>query len=195
MNKAVSADCTDENRAETLARIWSDYTKRASEFAVYPDRGRSVYPYLGLFEEAGEVLGQVKRILRDDNGELTDERRQKIAGELGDFCWYLSEVASGHSFSLVDLFGGEKFWPLVEEHLNAGTYADSAIGFQTSVSGFNIALTDPAYAARAAYGLIGVTIGVCARFGLRFDDVLNGNIAKLESRKLRGKISGSGSDR
>lgn len=50
------------------------------------------YVCLGL-GEAGEIQGKAKKIWRDDNGILTDERRDAMLGEAGDLLWYLAELA------------------------------------------------------------------------------------------------------
>ena len=54
--------------------------------------GRLSYFGLGL-GEAGEVQGKIKKILRDSNGILTEEKVLEIAGELGDVLWYLTMIA------------------------------------------------------------------------------------------------------
>lgn len=60
---------------------------------VYPDMYRVIYPALGLGGESGEVLEKVKKLIRDDNGELTPERSRKILLELGDVVWYVTALA------------------------------------------------------------------------------------------------------
>lgn len=72
----------------------NDYQNAARKTAIYPDHGKSlIYPALGLAEEAGEVVGHVKRILRDDGGHLTDKRTTDIVMELGDVLWYVAMIA------------------------------------------------------------------------------------------------------
>jgi NTP pyrophosphatase (non-canonical NTP hydrolase) len=39
--------------------------------------------------EAGEIQNKIKKILRDDNGILTVERREQILDEVGGLLWYL----------------------------------------------------------------------------------------------------------
>ena len=34
-----------------------------------------VYPTMGLVNEAGEVVGKIKKIFRDQNGQITEEDR------------------------------------------------------------------------------------------------------------------------
>jgi NTP pyrophosphatase (non-canonical NTP hydrolase) len=72
-----------------------DYQRRSRQTAVYPGAGDNlVYPTLGLTGEAGEVAEKVKKLIRDDAGVLTEERRAALAAELGDVLWYLAQVAS-----------------------------------------------------------------------------------------------------
>jgi NTP pyrophosphatase (non-canonical NTP hydrolase) len=52
-----------------------------------------LYRVLGLTNEAGEVAGKVKKIIRDKNKKLSDEDKIEIAKELGDVLWYLSVIA------------------------------------------------------------------------------------------------------
>lgn len=107
---------------------FNEYQAKAITTAIYPDQGKNIiYPTLGLTGEAGEVSELIKKMIRDDAGVLTEERRAKLAKELGDVLWYVAVVAY--------------------------------------------------------------------ESGLMLGDVARGNIDKLASRKERGQISGSGSDR
>ena len=55
-----------------LAMTLSDYQRRSRATAVYPGAGDNLlYPTLGLCGEAGEVAEKVKKMVRDDGGELT----------------------------------------------------------------------------------------------------------------------------
>ena len=49
------------------------------------------YDGLGL-GEAGEVQGKIKKIIRDDGGNITPEHIEAIKGELSDVLWYISSM-------------------------------------------------------------------------------------------------------
>ena len=71
------------------------YQKEALKTADYPDIGNNfIYPTLGLTGEAGEVSEKVKKIMRDDNGIMSPEKRDEIIKELGDVLWYIAAMSS-----------------------------------------------------------------------------------------------------
>jgi NTP pyrophosphatase (non-canonical NTP hydrolase) len=73
----------------------TDYQERSRVTAVYPDAGANLlYPTLGLCGEAGEVAEKVKKMVRDDGGVLSAQRRDALAGELGDVLWYVAQLAT-----------------------------------------------------------------------------------------------------
>jgi NTP pyrophosphatase (non-canonical NTP hydrolase) len=73
----------------------SEYQSRSRATAVYPRAGDNLlYPTLGLCGEAGEVAEKIKKMVRDDDGVLTEERRAALAKELGDVLWYLAQLAT-----------------------------------------------------------------------------------------------------
>mgnify|MGYP000864468584 CR=1 FL=1 len=106
---------------------FDEYQQAAWNTAMYPNKGNNIYyPALGL-GEAGEVQGKIKKIMRDDNGVVSDEKKQAIKAELGDVLWYIAALAT--------------------------------------------------------------------EFGLTMDEIATANVDKLNSRKDRGVITGSGDNR
>jgi len=111
---------------------FESYQLASAETAIYPGSGTGdtsaiVYTLLGLTNEAGEVAGKYKKVMRDNGGFLTDEKRQEMLAEAGDVLWYLA-------------------------------------------------------------GLVG-------ELGAGLEDVAQANLDKLNSRKVRGVIGGSGDNR
>lgn len=66
---------------------------------IAPEAHAKIHDVLGLaycglgLGESGEVQGNIKKLIRDDNGVLTPERTEKIIDELGDVLWYIANVA------------------------------------------------------------------------------------------------------
>lgn len=50
-----------------------------------------VYPLIGLLGEAGELANKMKKIIRDDNFEISDDQKKAISKESGDIKWYDAE--------------------------------------------------------------------------------------------------------
>ena len=79
----------------------NSYQQQAGSTAHYPCRGSNVlYPTLGLCGEAGEVADKVKKVIRDQDGVFSTERREAIVMELGDVLWYVSQLADELGYSL-----------------------------------------------------------------------------------------------
>jgi len=72
----------------------SDYQRLSRGTAKYPRHEALTYPALGLAGEAGEFADHAKKVIRDDGGEVTPERREAMAKELGDVLWYVAQLAS-----------------------------------------------------------------------------------------------------
>lgn len=80
---------------------FKEYQKKTQETAIYPNIGDNfIYPTLGLAGEAGEVAEKVKKILRDDGGVISKEKKEGLKKELGDVLWYVSQVATEIGLSL-----------------------------------------------------------------------------------------------
>lgn len=75
---------------------FNSYQTRAGKTAIYPTDGLNglLYTSLGLVSESGEVAGKVKKILRDNNSVMTDERKEQLIDELGDVLWYCAMIAN-----------------------------------------------------------------------------------------------------
>lgn len=78
-----------------------EYQERSRSTALYRGVGSNpYYPTLGLAGEAGEIANKVKKIMRDDNDVITEQKREEIRGELGDVLWYTAQIATEFNLSL-----------------------------------------------------------------------------------------------
>ena len=58
---------------------------------------------LGLIGESGEIAEKIKKIIRDQDGLMTDEQRQDMVKELGDVLWYVNALAIRFGSSLEEV--------------------------------------------------------------------------------------------
>jgi NTP pyrophosphatase (non-canonical NTP hydrolase) len=79
---------------DDVMRGFDLYQQAALKTVAFPAGGEIWYPALGL-GEAGEVQNKVKKIFRDDDGVLTDQRKKAIMKEMGGNLWYLATLAHG----------------------------------------------------------------------------------------------------
>ena len=71
---------------------FNTYQEQAGTTAVYPESAKYIYPTLGLCGEAGEVAEKVKKVIRDNGGVFTEEKKREIVKELGDVLWYVAAL-------------------------------------------------------------------------------------------------------
>lgn len=90
--------------SEALIGAMDTYQDRAWETAVYPWVGQNaVYPALGLASESGEVVGHIKKVMRDHSGVVTPDRMKALEAELGDVLWYVATLAKELRLSLGEI--------------------------------------------------------------------------------------------
>lgn len=82
---------------------FNSYQEAASKTAIYPQNLKILYPLIGLAGETGEVAEKIKKVLRDNNGIFSEEKKKEIAKELGDVLWYLSSIATDMDYSLDEI--------------------------------------------------------------------------------------------
>ena len=87
---------------------FNEYQHKAIKFDLFtPGRnlngGGFIEKVLGLVGEAGETADKFKKILRDKNGQISDEDRLEITKELGDVLWYLASISEYLGVSFDDV--------------------------------------------------------------------------------------------
>lgn len=154
--------------------IRDTYAEQAWEFAL-PSARNVQYLSLGLWGEVGELASLVAKSIRDE----TELDKTAVAKELGDVMWF---TASSAMFMDAE----EDFTSLLKDTEaidNARTLTEEAEAvLDATIRTDFVDLFDSI--ASLAHGL-----------GYTLDEVLEMNLAKLRSRRDRGKITGSGDDR
>ena len=83
---------------------FQEYQDEARKTAIYPNKDNNfIYPTLGLAGEAGEVAEKIKKVIRDGNGIITEEKKTEITKELGDVLWYVANLAKELGISMDDV--------------------------------------------------------------------------------------------
>lgn len=87
-----------------------EYQAEATEFAFY--NMTLIYPVLGLTGEAGEVSEKLKKLIRDNDLDFTQDDiteqmewqdKKALAFEMGDVLWYLANAANDIGYSLEEI--------------------------------------------------------------------------------------------
>ena len=81
----------------------NQYQEEALKTAIYPEDKKIIYPTLGLTGEAGEVADKVKKVIRDNNQEFTDEKKRQIALEISDVLWYCATLSHDLGYTLGEI--------------------------------------------------------------------------------------------
>jgi NTP pyrophosphatase (non-canonical NTP hydrolase) len=71
---------------------FNTYQEQARTTAIYPESSKYIYPTLGLCGECGEVAEKVKKVIRDNGGVFTEEKKREIVKEIGDVLWYIAAL-------------------------------------------------------------------------------------------------------
>lgn len=82
------------------------YQKLASRTSTYGAKDTTyvlMYLSMGLAGESGEVIEKLKKVVRNDGGVVSIEKREDLKKELGDVLWYLSQLAKTLGLSLADV--------------------------------------------------------------------------------------------
>jgi NTP pyrophosphatase (non-canonical NTP hydrolase) len=85
---------------------FNNFQTNASRSAFYPRVFKNqglYYTALGLVGEAGEIANKVKKIMRDNNGNLEELAKADIFDELGDVLWYCASLADELGVNLEDV--------------------------------------------------------------------------------------------
>lgn len=88
---------------------FNEYQEKAARTATFQDKLKEyklMYVCLGLAGETGELIEKIKKVIRNEDGVISEEKREGIKYELGDILWYLSQIARTCDISLDDVAEG-----------------------------------------------------------------------------------------
>lgn len=83
--------------------LQGSYEKEIDQFKVYPKEKEAEYLTLGLVGEAGEIANLMKKVIRNNNGIITEQQAAHLKDELGDVLWYLAALANASGYSLNEI--------------------------------------------------------------------------------------------
>ena len=187
----------EKARSTAIYRVGEDYD---TELCM-------IYPGLGLVGECGEVTEKVKKLYRDDNGKLTEKRKEAIKKELGDCCWYLSNLCSDTDCDLQVCYEMKSHsqtqsirlmeLPQVVLHMNrcASLVAEA---LESWYYDYNCRPGERSRFVSIAHNVTKILVCIeelAFRCDCTLEDIYTINIEKLLSRKERGKIKGDGDSR
>ena len=88
---------------------FDEYQERCAETDLGNVGGRQklkpewMYYVLGVAGEQGELLGKIKKLFRDQNGEETFEFKRGVLLEMGDILWYMARLADHFGMPFSDV--------------------------------------------------------------------------------------------
>lgn len=89
----------------TCLMDFDEYQEQATKTATFEGKEKDyqlMYLALGVTGEAGEIAEKVKKLMRNDDGVISDEKRDELKKEIGDVLWYLSQLSRVLGFSISD---------------------------------------------------------------------------------------------
>ena len=89
----------------TLLEVYREVDRQLSrDYGDRPLNTVGLMLHLGLAEEAGEVAGLMKRVLRNFPKDIGRATREEFIDEMGDVLWYLTACSIYHGTSLEEIW-------------------------------------------------------------------------------------------
>jgi len=98
-----------QQKAHTTANVYEEAIRRLFESETLSESEQRLYNLTCLnyvsngLGESGEVQGKVKKLLRDNNGVISESSITEIGKELGDILWYVAEMCSRLGLSMSEV--------------------------------------------------------------------------------------------
>lgn len=177
------------------------YQKSAITTKIYDNSVAFPYVALGICGEVGELYEKILESQKGGNFELS-----LLSKEVGDVAWYLAAWAEETQQLLEEVYSLRKVLTqdvfhslealkdnLVLEQKNVAELVKKALRDDFEELSKGIFPQEKKFKVDIAVAnLLAIIMGVCAVYNLDFEQVLLENVQKLQSRKDRGTIKGSG---
>lgn len=187
----------------------SAYQRKARTTAIYTqiDDTRIIYPALGLLGECGELADKIKKITRDDGGEITPDKKESIKKECGDIMWYCANLCCEMDSDLEVMYKMRghfisqqiKKLPLPRLIFRLHQHAAKAVEllecwhYQDQGSPNKIGRYVEVH--NNLTNILVCIAEIAQKYGYTLEEICIANIEKLAGRKRRGTLGGSGDDR
>jgi len=76
---------------------FNEYQKESKKTVIYSEKKIAhplSYLTLGLVGEAGEAAEKVKKLMRDHDDVVDEDRKEGLIQEMGDVLWYMAQIAT-----------------------------------------------------------------------------------------------------
>ena len=149
------------------------------------------YPILGAIGEIGECIEKVKKIYRDNGGEIDPSVRYALMMELGDVTWFVSCLCDELGMKLAEI----KVDSMDKARWVNVSLAELAIEL-ACLSG---SLASASSLGRSNKGVLSHTVSrifvfihvIADRIGVPMASIMWANINKLKDRVKNGRLSGN----
>ena len=180
---------------------------RGTAFYARSNGTKMIYPTLGLVGECGEVVEKIKKLIRDDDNEMSPERRDGIKKELGDVMWYCANICCDtdldldmiHKMRNASITQSIRSLILPRLVLRMNRHASMAAELLEQWHyRYNSNITESERFSELPDHLTHILVcieEIGKRCGFTLEEIYVTNIEKLLSRKRRGKAKGDGDNR
>ena len=79
---------------------FKEYEEVALSTKVGWCKNEILYPLIGFCGETGEVADKIKKVLRDKDGNFSENDRIEILKEIGDTLWYMTALCQDLGYSI-----------------------------------------------------------------------------------------------
>jgi NTP pyrophosphatase (non-canonical NTP hydrolase) len=184
---------------------FKEYQKKSFTTAVYPHKGKGdhyaiAYTALGLGGEVGEMQEKIRDFQLGSESVGAEKNREEFVKELGDIFWYFAGLSTELGIDIDDIIPSdwETWEALPHVILGLGGSAGRVQERIKKVLRDSGGVVTPEKKQQIQEDLREVArflIALCRELGIEVELVLEGNIAKLFSRKDRGVLQGDGDNR